>query len=314
MKSLPLVSIVILNHRRTNALMRSLEAARVQHYSKREIIVVDNGSQDGTRGFLAAYAPEVRVVELERNCGACAGRNAGISAARGDIIITLDHDIFFESPLELAKVVDTLHQRPDIQVLAFKVCEERSGQLLIRGWCHPRDWKEYSDLPFESDYFNEGACAARREVSQRTGGYYERLFFGAEGWDLALRIIDCGFQILYQPQIKVCHLTPAGIERDERNCYFYTRNYLWTAAKDYPLAAGIGFSAVKLSMMLYLAIRTGQVAAFLRGLKDGLLGFRQVVRDRAPVHRSTLRYVRNLERGRPSVAVRLARHREAVQL
>src|SRR2546430_17636828 len=100
----PLVSIVIVNYKRREALTRSLAYARAQTYLNREIIVVDNNSQDDIRSFIAAHAPEVKLIELPRNSGACGGRNAGMASATGSIVITLDNDIYFESPREVRKV------------------------------------------------------------------------------------------------------------------------------------------------------------------------------------------------------------------
>src|SRR5690348_15444271 len=91
----PLVSVVILNYKRRDALLRVLDSVRQQVCVNREIILVDNNSQDGIRGFVERYAMEVELIELKENRGACGGRNAGIERARGEIIITLDNDIFF---------------------------------------------------------------------------------------------------------------------------------------------------------------------------------------------------------------------------
>jgi GT2 family glycosyltransferase len=314
MKQDPLVSVVILHYQRRDALKRTLASVRRQSYANREIIVVVNGPHDDIRGLLEGEAAEVRLVQLDHNLGACGGRNAGIVAARGDIIIVLDNDMVFEEPCAIDRIVEILKTRSDIHVLAFKVCDGETGALLVRTWCHPKYWKEFCDIEFETDHFVEGAYAARREVYERAGLYYEPLFFGAEGWDLVLRLIERGFRILYVPSIRVRHMTDEETRPGERPYYFYTRAYIWTAAKDYPLVAGTAFLAVKLSMMLYFAFRTRHVRAFARGVRDGFAGVPGVLRDRTPVSRSTLRYVRQLEQTRPSFRLRLERHREAVQL
>lgn len=309
-----LVSIVILHYQRRDALVRTLGSALQQSYPNREIIIVVNGPHDDIHDLLEGAGREVRLVQLEKNLGACGGRNAGIAAARGDIIVTLDNDIAFERPSEVAQIVYTLKSRSDVHVLAFKVCDDRTGELLARAWCHPRSWKEFNDCEFETDHFNEGACAARREVYQLAGLYYEPLFFGAEGWDLVLRMFDHGFRIFYQPEIRVRHLADEATRPSDRPYYFYTRAYIWTVAKDYPFGAGAAFLAVKISMMLGFAIRSGHVRAFARGVIDGLRGLPAVLRDRTPVSLDTLNYVRKLERNRPSLWARLERHREAIQL
>jgi GT2 family glycosyltransferase len=310
----PLVSIIVLNYKRRDALLRSLDSVRAQEYAHREIIVVDNHSEDDLHDFLPSYAPEVRLIELDQNRGACGGRNAGILAARGEIIVTLDNDIFFESSFEIGQLVETFARRPEIHVVACQLCDAQTGALRVREWCHPRSWLEYGQTEFETNYFVEGACAVRSEVYKVAGLYYEPLFIGCEGWDLALRILDHGFRILYDPRIRLRHLMSADTRTPERPYYFYTRNYIWIAYKDYPLPAGAAFLAWKLLMMSYFALRARRVGAFLRGLKDGVAGLARIRPDRTPIGSATVSYLKNLERRRPALWARLARHREAVQL
>ena len=310
----PLVSVIIVNYKRRDAFLRSLESVRVQSYSNLEIIVVDNNSQDGTGEYLAAHAPEVRVVELTENRGACGGRNAGIRAARSDIVITLDNDVFFESAYEISKTVDAFQQRPDVHVLAYQLCDELSGALRVREWCHPRSWIEYGETEFESNFFVEGSCAMRREVYETAGLYYEPLFIYCEGWDLALRILDHGYRIHYMPHIRVRHLMSPETRTPERPYYYFPRNYIWIACKDYPPLAGSAFLVWKLLMMLYFSIRSRQLSAYVRGLRDGIAGIPRARRDRTPIRPATVRYLRKLERWRPTLWTRLNRHREAVQI
>jgi len=310
----PLVSVVILNYKRREAFARSLESVRGQAYPNREIIVVDNNSQDGIAEYLAAHAPEVRLIELAQNGGAAAGRNAGIAAARGEIVITLDNDVFFESPFEIEKAVDTFQRRPDVHILACQVCDEQTGALRVREWCHPRSWTEYGQTEFETNYFVEGACAVRREVYDSVGLYYEPLFFGTEGWDLSLRVLDKGFRILYEPRVRIRHSMACETRAPERPYYYYTRNYIWIAYKDYPFFAGVSFLAVKLLMMLYFSIRSGHLKAYFRAVKEGVAGLPRIRRVRTTIRPATVRYLRELERGRPPLWTRFSRHREAVQI
>lgn len=310
----PLVSVVILTYKRREALVRVLDSVREQEYPHREIIVVDNNSQDGLRQFLAEKAPGVRLLELTGNFGACRGRNVGINEARGDIIITLDNDMFFDSPFELRKAVNTFEARPEIHMLAFQVCDPRTGALRLREWCHPRNWKEYGTKEFETDFFIEGACACRREVYEKAGLYYEPLFIGCEEHDLALRILDHGFRILYCPRVRVRHLMSSDTRTPGRFFYFYTRNYIWIAYKDYPLLEGARFLIPKLAMVLLFALRTGGLMPFFRGLWEGVRGLKAVRRDRTPISGTTARRLADIEKGRPGLFFRLARHKEQPQV
>jgi GT2 family glycosyltransferase len=308
------VSVVILNYKRRDALRRVLDSVCQQECASREIILVDNNSQDGIRGFIESYAAEVKLIELKENRGACGGRNAGIERARGEIIITLDNDIFFESPSELSKVVKTFEARPDVHVLAFFLGDAETGEVRTREWCHPRDLADYSQKEFETNYFVEGAAAYRRGVFEAAGTYYEPIFLGNEGHDLALRVLDHGFRILYAPQIRTRHLASSETRSSERTFYIYTRNYIWIAYKDFEFVQGMRFLIPKLAMMAFFSLRVGRLKAFLRGFRDGVGGLRRIRSERTPIKRSTARYLAELDSNRPKSMVRLARHRAGPQI
>ncbi len=310
----PLVSIVILNYKRREALEHSLGSALSQEYPNLEILLVDNGSNDGIRDYVRPHAPKVRLIELPRNLGACAGRNAGIREAQGSVVITLDNDIYFDSVYEVRKVVLMLKSRPDVHLLAFQLCDPETGMPRLREWCHPRHWQDYAEEEFETNFFVEGACAYRREVFQTAGMYYEPLFLGVEGHDLALRVLDSGYRILYCPHIRANHLMSAETRTPERPFYFYTRNYIWIAHKDFHFLAGVKFLIPKLLMMLCFAVRAGRLPAFLRGLRDGVKGLFNVHHDRTAVSERTEKYLAGLEGGRPNWRVRLGRHRLETQI
>jgi glycosyltransferase involved in cell wall biosynthesis len=87
----PFVSIIVLNYNRLDALERSLASVVRQTYRRREIIVVDNHSDEDVRKVTDRFANQLRLVQLDSNLGACGGRNCGIQAARGDIIVTIDN-------------------------------------------------------------------------------------------------------------------------------------------------------------------------------------------------------------------------------
>jgi GT2 family glycosyltransferase len=308
------VSVVILNYKRRDALRRVLDSVRQQEYANREIILVDNNSQDEIRSFIETYAAEVELIELKENRGACGGRNAGIERARGGIIITLDNDIFFESPSELNKVVKTFEARPDVDILAFLLGDAETGEVRTREWCHPRNMTDYCRKEFETNYFVEGAVAYRRKVFEVAGTYYEPIFLGHEGCDLALRVLDHGFRILYTPQIRTRHLASSETRSWERTFYIYTRNYIWIAYKDFEFVEGMRFLIPKLAMMAFFSLRVGHWKPFLRGLVDGVGGLRRIRSERTPISRSTAHYLAELDSNRPKLMVRLARHRTGPQI
>lgn len=310
----PLVSVVILNYKRRQALARCLASARMQAYSPREIIVADNASGDGIAEYLAMEWPEVKLVELASNRGATGGRNAGIRAAQGEILVTVDNDIFFESPEELGRIVARFAAHPEIAVLACQLCDEVTGEVRVREWCHTRPMEDFRYQAFETHYFIEGASAYRREVFERVGGYWEPMFLCAEGDELGLRILDAGFRIRFEPEIRFRHLMSPETRGKGRCIKLQTRNYVWMARKDFRLRAGCAFLARNLALMAYFGVKNRQVGDYVRGLWAGVRGWKMAGAERTPIRAETVRYLREMERWRPSLRARLRRHREGIQL
>jgi GT2 family glycosyltransferase len=310
----PLVSIVLLYYKRPEIIEETLRSILRQDYPNVEIILVDNNSRDGLRAVVDGLGANIDLMELSENLGACAGRNAGMREARGDIIVSIDDDVSFASPSEVRRIVDTFQERPDIHVLAMQVCDPHTGKVRIREWCHTRPYDKYVEEEFDTNWFGEGASAFRREVFTKCGFYYEPLFYGAEGHDMVLRIMDHGFRVLHTPTVRVNHWASESGRTMGRQYYYYTRNFIWMAYKDYTLWNGICFVIPKMLMMAYFGLRTGDVLPILRGAWDGLKGLSTVHRDRTPVGRKTIQLFAEHERWRPSLVQRLARHRATPQI
>lgn len=310
----PLVSIVILYYKRCEIIEQTLRSVLNQDYSNCEIILVDNHSQDGLRDIVNRLGGAIKLIQLKENTGACAGRNAGIRAAQGEYIIFLEDDVCFASSFEASKVVNAFREHPGIHGLAFQIRDPHTGKVRTREWCHTRPYSEYFDKAFETNWFGEGASAFRKEVFQRCGLYYEPLFYGAEGHDMVLRIIDADFRILYMPSIHVIHWASTKGRSLTRQYYYYTRNFIWMAYKDYPLCSGLRFLIPKLLMMAYFALMSRGYKPVLRGAWDGVTGLPAIRRDRRPIRLQTIAYMAEQEKWRPSLVTRLARHRAAPQI
>ncbi len=310
----PKVSVVIVYYKRSDTIRETLGSVFRQDYTDREIIVVDNHSEDNLKEIIQECGPDIHLIELPENLGPCGARNAGIRAARGEYIVFLEDDASYSSPFELTRMIRVWETHPKFHVLAFKICDPDTGELRQREWCHPRYWKDFSDQEFETHYFGEGAVAFRREVFSKSGDYFEPFFIGVECDDLVIRLLNGGFRILYTPEVRVGHRASAKGRSVNRQYYFYTRNYIWTAYKDFRFMASVRYLIPKLLMMAFFVLRTGNLRLFFRGIRDGLGGLKAIRLHRTPATRETMRYMAELEKGRPGLVKRLARHREAPQI
>ena len=180
-----------------------------------EVIVVDNGSTDGSAGFLRERFPGVRLVALEKNLGFGAGSNAGVRAARNDIVVLLNNDMRVE-PGFLAPLLETFTDEKvfavSCQIFFSDPAKRREETGLTQGWWeqgmlrvrHRIDNKV--DRPFPCFYGGGGSCAFDRRKFLELGGFDELLApFYLEDTDLGYRAWKRGWKVLYQPASKVWH-------------------------------------------------------------------------------------------------------------
>lgn len=313
MRAQPLVSVIVLNYKRLHELEHCLASIAIQDYPNIETIVVDNYSEEEVASVVHAQGRAMRLIELPANLGPCGGRNAGIREAHGEIIFTIDNDVRFLTPLEVSHAVKAFEEHPEIHVLAFRICDADTGRLRLREWCHPRDFQEFGEKEFETNFFGEGASAFRREVFDVIGLYWEPLFIGHEGYDLGLRLLDHGYRILYCPRVTVAHSMSHETRSKSRPFYFYTRNYIWIAYKDHGFREGVRYLVPRLLMMFFFSLRAWRPMLFVKGVWEGVRGLKQI-KPRTPTRRATLVYLAELERQRPTWFRRYARHRLQPQL
>ena len=300
------VSIAILNYQRRDALRHALAAAHEQHWPGLEILAVDNASTDGSQEMVRDEFPDVRLVALPRNIAAAA-RNEGVRAASGEIVVTLDNDVLFTTPDDVARAVAGFVRHPTAAVVNFAILGP-DGTLSRRDWCHPRRLERWADTEFLTDYVLEGASACRREAFLASGGYWEPFFIGHEGWDLALRLLDAGYDLVYSPEVRVRHLVDPSARPSSRIYYTFTRNAIWVALRTHRPRAALGAIARDLVLMGFAAARAGELGAWARGLLDAARGAPRALATRRAISRATVRRLRTLRAFEPSLAERAVRH------
>lgn len=304
----PEVTVSILTYKRPEGIKKTLESVLMQDYPNLEIIVVDDGSGAGIPELIQRNYPSVKVIGLLTNQGSCAGRNHGVGKAKGEIVITIDDDVYFDSKEAIHKIVEIFYGRPEIGCLVFKIFNASTGGLDTRDWSHPRNIYKYSEESFPTDCITEGACAFRRKAFLEAGGYYSRLFIGGEGPELALRLWNKGYEVLYTPEVLVWHSHNVEGRLHWRPFYFNTRNYIWTALRNYRYIICLKFLFRNLSMMFFHSIRNGQLKPFFRGIMDGLKGASAVLRDREPISRETELLLEEVRALSPGIIYRIKKH------
>ena len=185
----PLVSTIIPTFNRRGIVTRAIESALTQTYKDQEIIVVDDGSTDGTCEHLqATYGAKIRVL-TQKNAGVSAARNAGMRASTGSLIALLDSDDEWE-PTKLVKQVAFLRDHSDFGMILTDVRRvDGAGQtidIFRRREVIRQDGDVFADVLVNPSLVPASAVF-RRAVFEQTGGFDESLNT-AEDIDFHLRV------------------------------------------------------------------------------------------------------------------------------
>jgi len=291
------VSVSILTYNRSRLLKRLLQSLQDLRYKCIEIIVIDNHSEDDTEEMISRDFPHVNYIRTNKNIGASA-RNLGLRGAISKIIITLDDDVIGIDDNDLINLVKIFRDRPKLGGVNFKVVDDINGHIC--NWIHHCKPDEYSDKEFKTYEITEGAAAFRKDALEKAGYYPEDFFLSYEGPDLALRIIDSGYDIIYSDIVSVIHYHSNSGRKPWLNYYFDTRNQLWLAARNFPLSYAIIFLARGLLSMFVYSIRDGYLFFWFKGIIDGLKGLRPAFEARNVVSPNTMRFIKSVDKNRPS--------------
>jgi GT2 family glycosyltransferase len=223
----PRISVVIATRDRRASLDRTLLRLRALPEVPR-VVVVDNGSSDGTVGHVRERHPEVRLIALDGNAGAAA-RNLGVRQAETPFVAFCDDDSWWE-PGSLARAADLLDRYPRAALLAARVLVGPTARLdptckaMAVSPLAPRD-----DLPGPS-ILGFLACGAvlRRSAFLEAGGFETRFGVGGEEELLAIDLAASGWGLAYCEDLIAYHHPTASGPRPGRRRVQY-RNALWSA-------------------------------------------------------------------------------------
>ncbi len=226
MTTTPLISVVTLTHNKLEYTRRCLTSLLATAYSPWELVVVDNGSTDGTREWLGTLKADgaragvaVSTVLNDDNIGCSTARNQGIEAAGGALLTFVDNDIALRSVNWLEAMAHRLTEDDSLGIVGPKIvypfppydiqCAgaaiSRTGRVQFRGRGEPRDDPRFNRE--EDVQCLISACfMLKREVVDRCGGFDEAFNpVEFEDFDLCYRARSEGYRVLYLPSVEMYH-------------------------------------------------------------------------------------------------------------
>ncbi len=288
----PLVVAIVLNWNGRDLTLDCLASLRRQTYPALQIVVVDNGSSDGSVAAIAAAFPTVIILEAGGNLGFCGGNNLGMEwalAHDADFVLLLNNDAWFD-PALTQELVSAAQADAQIGLAGPKIYQARAPHLLwsaggrvtfwgnvtaMRGFGQP-DRGQF-DAGADVDYLPGCGILARRQFLLTVGLLDPAYFAYYEDADWAMRARQAGWRVRYTPTARMWHIggASAGGFYNPREKYLsgvnavrFMRRYAgagqWTLFL-ISLALGIPW-------LFLCAIGQGRVAAVqakTRGLVDG---------------------------------------------
>jgi GT2 family glycosyltransferase len=253
------VSVVVVNWNRRELLRACLKSLESQTAAAFEVIVVDNGSTDGSAEMVERDYPRTRVIRNHVNRGFCAANNQGIRASDAEFVALLNNDAEAE-PGWLDAMIKALDGRPDCGMAASKILvHEDPGRIDKAGHLIFPDGQNRGRGSGELDrgqYDNSGdtlwpdGCAAlyRKEMLSAIGGFDEDLFAYADDAELGLRARIAGWSCVYTPRAVVRHHRGSTLGLNSgRRLELIERNRVLLAAKLFP------WSLLWLNPLFYMA-------------------------------------------------------------
>jgi GT2 family glycosyltransferase len=230
------ISVIVVNWNRRDLLRACLLSLDRQTFPEFEVIVVDNGSIDGSATMIQKEFPAVRLIRNSENRGFCAANNQGVAAAGGELIALINNDAEAE-PFWLAALAQVFSGESRIGMAASKILVygdpariDKAGHLIYPdGQNRGRGTGEtdYGQYDRQQETLWPDGCAAmyRKEMLQQIGGFDEDFFAYGDDAELGLRARIAGWRCIYVPTAVVRHRrastlglkSPLRLELIERN-------------------------------------------------------------------------------------------------
>lgn len=193
----PLVSVIIPTFNRKEMVARAIESVLDQSYNNLELIVIDDGSSDGTREFLKKYCTDKRFnYYYQENKGQSAARNLGISNSRGEYIALLDSDNYWIKE-KLKEQIEYIGVKKEYDILYSEVfLVDQQGDVINKN--HSKRFLGNILLKLlQCNFVTNNTVLVKKKCFEEMGGFDEDLRY-AEDYDLWLRFAT-RYRFIYHP-------------------------------------------------------------------------------------------------------------------
>jgi len=282
-------SVVFATKNRKEDLRRAL-ASTVLQQPEPEIIVMDDGSTDGTADMVRTEFPRVVLHQFDQSCGSSVRRNQGVRLATGDIIVSIDDDAEFTTPRVVAQAVGQFDD-PRVGAVTIPYIDVRISPDILQ---EPPD----PEGVWVTNAYVGTAAAWRKDVFLDLEGYSEFVLHMSEERDYCLRLLNAGFVVKMGRTDLIRHYQ-SPVRKSRWNRRMQRRNDLIHAVTNIPFPPLLfHFPGTILSGLLF-GLRNECLGDTLAGYWWFIRVLGTAVKLRHPVSRQCYSLARHLQRHGP---------------
>ena len=303
MKRKPTFSVIILNHNAKTLLKQCLKSILDNTSADCEIVIVDNGSTDGSKEYLRQLSfqhPKLKIATTRQNLGAAKGRNIGAKLAQGEYLFFLDVDTQVEEDF-VSPIEQKFRQDPHLGAIQAKLLLGQSNKIdsighFLTPFGFPYEIGHGENaLAYQQEQVifagRTAALAVRREVFNYINGFDEDYFIYGEDTDLCWRIWLAGYRVIFLPHPRVRHYSKSSLNPATYRRIFFegAKNHTCNILKNASFSKLLWLLPLHLAgwaligTRLIFSRRFAEAAAILQGLWWNLISLPQTIRKRRTI-------------------------------
>jgi hypothetical protein len=293
------ISIIIVNWNGKRLLSGCLEGLRQQTYRQFSVILVDNGSNDGSINIVNRNYPEVKTIALPKNVGFATANNIALKTVQTEYVALLNNDAVAH-PLWLKHLVEALESYPEVGFVASKMlfyenpktidragdAYTRAGTALLRG-------RGESASNYNKEEWVFGACAGaglyRTLMLKDIDVFDEDFFLLYEDVDLSFRAQLKGYRCLFVPEAVVYHKASSSVVYDSPISVYYShRNLEWVYIKNMPsnlILKTLWLHTIYDIAAFFFFATNGRIKDFIKAKGHALKGLERILKKRRQIQR-----------------------------
>jgi hypothetical protein len=282
----PLVYIIVLNYRMKAQVIECLRSLSGISYTNHRIVVVDNGSGDGSEEAVGRAFPETALIQTRANLGYTGGNNAGIEFALengADYLLIINPDTVVINDRFVEEMVDYAEAHPAVGIAGPRVYLRKRGEIQntvlyapglrrnmvnwVRHRIDPKSLEHSADEEVEAEVLNGVCLLIRAECLRQAGMFDENIFMYIEDADMDYRVRRKGWKVVYLPIDSLIHRQKhEGYEMTGMVNFLLKRNSVYFLCKTGKSMEAWVYAIISLSLMFARGIATLSYARFVEYL------------------------------------------------